>query len=311
MTFKRPAFVAITVTILAAGLGVSCVGLDDADDGWNQDYGDAPASEMTFVPSGVFSMGAPYDPSIDLFSPTDDEGFEDERPLHAVQLSSFFIETTEVTNAQYRACVAAGACVDAVDETSRTRHDYYLNPLFDDYPVVHVTHDQAAGYCAWRGRRLPTEAEWEKAARGETVRRYPWGDSAPVCLRANVDIHRATREDDGSITVESACESDTMPVETYHVGASPYGALNMSGNVFEWTADRYASDYYDRTLYPHNNIDPKGPDAGERYVVRGGSYAATPYLSRVSYRQAYLPDTALPDLGFRCAADEAGLTPEQ
>lgn len=285
-------------------LAAACANLPDENGDWNREYGPAAVSELIVIPAGDFWMGADSDPELDLFSPGVDEGFSDEHPLHRVQLRDYAIERTEVSNAQYRGCVDAGACDDPFDESSRTKTDYYLNPAFDAYPVVHVTWHQAASYCAWLGRRLPTEAEWEKAARGPGVRRYPWGDSSPDCLRANLGLSSTGYDAGGNVIVNvEGCVGETRPVEDYDYGASPYSVQNLSGNVFEWVADYYAADYYDAAIWPGNSTDPTGPDAGERRVIRGGSFMTPATLGRTAYRGALLPESSTSDLGFRCAAD--------
>ncbi len=198
----------------------------------------APPEGMVFVPEGPFTMGT-------------DSGRANEAPAHRVSLSAYFIDRTPVTNAQYRACVEAGACQPPTNLASHTRPEYYGNPAFDDYPVLYVDWSRARDYCAWAGKRLPTEAEWEKAARGQDGRLWPWGDE-PDPSRANI------REEG---------VGDTTAVGRYPTGASPYGALDMAGQVWEWVADRYDPDYYVQSPA----IDPPGPSAGVRYVLRGGS----------------------------------------
>ncbi|MCL4234008.1 MAG: formylglycine-generating enzyme family protein [Deltaproteobacteria bacterium] len=284
--------------------GSACSRLSDQDGTWDRDYGPAAASELIAIPAGTFWMGSNADPELDAFSPGVDEGFSDEHPLHRVDLRAYAIERTEVANAQYRACVDANACDDPFDTSSRTRSDYYLNPAYDAYPVVHVSWHQAAQYCAWLGRRLPTEAEWEKAARGTGVRRYPWGDSPPDCLRANLHLSTAHFDTGGNFVVDDeGCAGDTEPVADYDYGASPFSVQNLSGNVFEWVADYYAANYYDTAMWPDNADDPTGPETGERRVIRGGSFMTVATLGRTAYRSAMLPESSTSDLGFRCAAD--------
>ncbi len=186
----------------------------------------APADGMAlvYVPAGRFWMGSLDDRQADF----------DERPFHRPVLSAFWIDRTEVTNGMYRRCIAAGACSPPANLDSATRSSYFADPAYNDYPVIFISWDQAAAYCAWAGRRLPSEAEWEKAARGEDGRIYPWGWisalKSPKGPRLNYcDAqcpydYREAAADDGY--------ADTAPVGSFPAGASPYGALDMAGNVW-------------------------------------------------------------------------------
>ncbi|HDQ72026.1 MAG TPA: formylglycine-generating enzyme family protein, partial [Chloroflexi bacterium] len=202
-------------------------------------------SEEVFVPEGMFLMGCAYD----LFGGCD----SDTRPVHGVYLDAFYINRTEVTNAQYRACVQAGACTPPRSDASNKREDYYTNARYNNYPVINVVWHQAHAYCQWVGRRLPTEAEWEKAARGTDLRKYPWGNDAPSCARVNYNL----------------CRGDTAAVGSYPDNVSPYGALDMAGNVSEWVNDVYSRYYYKDSPY----YNPKGPGGTGEHLVRGGSWA--------------------------------------
>jgi len=214
------------------------------------------------------------------------EGAADERPRHAVAVSSFVLDRTEVTNARYAACVAAGACNAPAYSSSQQRKHYFDDNAYADYPVIFVSWSQAEAFCRWAGGRLPTEAEWEFAARGPSpsVRPYPWGEERPDCNHANM----------------GGCVGDTDRVGARPLGASPFGAQDMAGNVWEWTQDWYDASYYEKAPA----ADPRGPDTGTLKVMRGGCWMSGPDAVRVSCRKAELPSTWAPNVGFRCAYAE-------
>jgi formylglycine-generating enzyme required for sulfatase activity len=222
---------------------------------------------LVYIPEGEFEMGS-------------EDGDDNEKPVHTVYLDAYWIDQTEVTNAMYQGCVAAGAC----DLPSNT--DYYNNASYADHPVVYVSWFDAQAFCEWAGRRLPTEAEWEKAARGGLVgKEYPWGDEAPVCTPS---AQNGAQYD--------PCEGGTLPVKTF--APNGYGLFDMAGNVWELVADWYQKDYYVNS--PGNN--PQGPSSGRYRVVRGGGWSYNDYL-RVAYRYASSPVYSYYQIGFRCAGE--------
>jgi iron(II)-dependent oxidoreductase len=222
------------------------------------------ASEMVTIPSAVFAMG-------------DNTGDPDEYPERQVSLGSYAIDRTEVTNAAYRLCVKAKAC-DA------TQYDEDDELGKDDHPVVGVTWDDAEGFCKWVGRRLPTEAEWEHAAKGGDYRKWPWTGGFNAAFANTNDAGDA--------------HGKTAPVDAYEAGKSPFGAVNMAGNAAEWVADFFDPVYYRADA---NTNDPRGPASGRERVVRGGSYRDPAHTARVAARRAKIPTESDSTVGFRCA----------
>jgi serine/threonine-protein kinase len=247
---------------------------------------DKDGMTLLYVPAGPFTMG-------------NDNGQPDEKPAHMVYLDAFWIDQTDVTNKMYALCVSAGACTSPSQTGSFRHSSYYGNSEFDDYPKIYVSWNDATAFCKWADRRLPSEAEWEKVARGTDGRIYPWGNDAPndTLLNYNQNV------------------GDTTAVGTYPKGASPYGALDMAGNVWEWVNDLYSSTYYQSS--PSSN--PPGPASGQYRVLRGGAwgnnhdwiwhYMAEYYsnyyvLSAARYYEGLLPAEAVSFAGFRCARSQ-------
>jgi formylglycine-generating enzyme required for sulfatase activity/S1-C subfamily serine protease len=223
---------------------------------------------MLLIPGGEFIMGAE-----DLSA--------DARPAHRVMVSTFWLDRYHVTNAQYRKCVEGGGCLPPKDRQS-----------FDDgeraqHPVVNVTWNQARIYCHWRGKRLPTEAEWEKAARGTDARRYPWGNgNEPIRQRLESSELRIAGNGTGPVGSQSAI-------------LSPYGVSDMVGSVSEWVKDWYSEDFY--RVSPVQ--DPQGPLRGSFRVLRGGELSERSIEHHVGYRSWDEMTYWGPGLGFRCAMD--------
>jgi formylglycine-generating enzyme required for sulfatase activity len=232
-------------------------------------------SEMILIPAGEFLMGSPPE-----------EGNSDEHPQHTVYLDAFYIDKYEVTNAQYK---------KFMDATGHAAPSWWNDNNFNkpEQPVVGVTWFDAEAYCKWANKRLPTEAEWEKAARGTVGRRYPWGNEVPNAggiWRANYYI--------GENGVDDGFQY-AAPVGSFPAGVSPYGIHDMAGNVLEWVADWYDGGYY--SVSPKNN--PKGPNSGSVRVLRGGAWLGSVNLLRAASRIWDFPVFGNFNVGLRGAQD--------
>jgi formylglycine-generating enzyme required for sulfatase activity len=233
---------------------------------------DAQGIKMLLVPAGKFILGS-------------ENGNVNERPVQDVQLDAFYMDIYEVTNSAYKACVDAGQCTaPALNTLGGFITNYYDDAQYGNYPVVYVTWFQARSYCTWRGSQLPTEAQWEKAARGTDGPPYPWGQYIN-CDRANY---------------ENCARNSTSPVGSLPEGKSPYGLYDLSGNVWEWVADWYSDTYYQTSPFPSN---PTGPQAGLFRVLRGGSFVDNENSQRSALRNRELPENFNWNIGFRCARD--------
>ncbi|MBN1303523.1 MAG: SUMF1/EgtB/PvdO family nonheme iron enzyme [Anaerolineales bacterium] len=221
-------------------------------------------SLLVYIPEGEFIMGA--------------DGADN--PEHVAALSSFWIYRNEVTNRMYAACIASGSCIMPLEETAVRSLE---NPYMRDRPVVGVNWEQADAYCKWAQGALPTEAQWEKTARGPEGNIYPWGEAAPGCDLLNM----------------AGCLGKTTRVYDYPNGQSYYQVLDMAGNVFEWT-----NDWYDKTYYQTGPAEnPPGPQDGENRSVRGSSYRSGEADTPSSQRFFLSPGTTEADLGFRCVVE--------
>jgi formylglycine-generating enzyme required for sulfatase activity len=261
---------------------------------------------MIHVPAGDFTMG-----SLDVG--------DEERPVHTANLDGYWINKTEVTNAMFARFINETSYKTGAEnaDTGWVANDKgkwvkaegadWQHPRGSDssiaglgnHPVVQVSWNDAKAYCAWAGLQLPTEAEWEKAARGTDERRYPWGNAAasPAGLLNFAD--RSLKVNWANAKVDDGYEF-TAPVGSYPAGVSPYGVLDMSGNVWEWAADRYFEYYYQNS----SARNPAGPSTGNNRVLRGGSWFNDVRDTRTTYRASELPGESYSDLGFRCVLHE-------
>ncbi|SPP63212.1 formylglycine-generating enzyme family protein [Nitrospira lenta] len=223
---------------------------------------------MVLIPGGPFEMGA-----------AGTQALEDERPLHRVMLDPFMMDVSEVTTAQYGAFLSAtGRAAPWLWETvSVAQHS--------DRPVIGVDWHDADAYCRWKGKRLPTEAEWEKAARGVDGRLYPWGNLLPTKEVANF-----------ALGARFSYSQVLMPVQSYEAGKSPFGLYQMAGNVGEWVSDWYGANYYERS----QETNPSGPENGQFKVLRGGSWSDLPKYLLTYGRFRLPPETRNSYIGFRC-----------
>ena len=224
---------------------------------------DVDGMEMVYVPAGTFTMGS-------------SDGEDNEQPVHEVYLDSYWMDKYEVTNAQYKKCVTDGSCGIPSSTTD------YADSSYANHPVAFVSWYDAQDYCTWARRRLPTEAEWEKAARGTDGRTYPWGNESPSASLLNYEFY----------------EGGTTIVGIYPGGASLYGVLDMAGNVYEWAADWYDAEYY--SVSPDKN--PTGPATGDGRVWRGGAWTNEAWYVRAVFRDGRFPLSTYHGGGFRCAS---------
>ncbi len=239
---------------------------------------------QVYIPAGAFQMGS-------------EDGDSDEDPVHEVYLDAYWMDEHEVTNAQFveflkdQGNQTEGSTIwlDVGDPDvliEKSGGEWIPDSGYGDHPVVEVTWYGARAYCEWAGRRLPTEAEWEKTARGELEgKKYPWGDESPVCEAGAINGAQYY-----------GCSGSTIPVKSY--APNGYGLYDMAGNVWEWAADWYDGDYYSSTPYEN----PQGPDDGTYRVLRGSSWLDNSDSLRVANRFGTNLDDSYYNVGFRCAA---------
>lgn len=249
---------------------------------------------LVFVEQGQFIMGV--DP--EGRSPEEHPNFSGpEYPEKVIQLDSYWIYQTEVTNLMYQMCVEDNYCDPPIQTSSYLSDTYYGNPNYDDYPVVNVEWRQAATYCDWAGGRLPTEAQWEKAARGPNGNKYPWGNEDPADFQTNLCDSNCTYFTNSSFIMDwiNDGHDGPAPVGTYPGGTSYYNAYELSGNVWEWVFDWFQVSY---SRLPLEN--PTGPANGSRKVIRGGSFINNIEDVRSLTRESWNPQNATTAIGFRC-----------
>ena len=237
---------------------------------------------MVEVPAGSFPMGVPDG---------DRDGGRDEYPRHTVFVDTFFIDKYEVTNAYYLEFVKAANHRVPQNPKNPTRNLWQGESIVEslaDRPVINVDWFDADAYCRWAGKRLPTEAEWEKAAKGTADRRFPWGNVEPTDKHLNFNQRWIG-------------EKTLMPVGSYEAGKSPFGAYDMAGNVWEWVNDWYDARYYEKS--PERN--PKGPDTGTKRIIRGAGWQNETPTVRIFTRVDSVPTIRNESTGFRCAAGAA------
>lgn len=250
-------------------------------------------SEMVLIPGGTFEYGAPSGTPTGAIDAT--EGVLAGEGFNTVEMSEYYIDKYEVTNAQYRACQTAEVCTEPYSINSSRYPNYYYDPAYRNFPVLWVSWNQANTFCQWAGKRLPTEAQWEKAARGDTYRKYPWGDTDPQDNAEN------------SIVNYSALFEDVTDVTSFESAVSPYGIFNMAGNAAEWTDTWYDIDsYYKKSAEPDPAVDPTGPADGgtlQKKLIRGGSWVSLENEITTYARDKAFPHYRYYNLGFRCVKE--------
>jgi formylglycine-generating enzyme required for sulfatase activity len=293
----RPVFPVFSIMVVLLWSATRCEATERNAQGYPI-MTDGKGHEMVLVPAGAFQMGITEEQAMILCTSDDHKGgvpdwcarsgpiymFGHMMPQHEVLIEhDFWMDTYEVTASQYRACVEAEIC-DPLEPTvgifGRDEPDYYANSQFDDYPVLNATWEEADHFCQeWRGGRLPTEAEWEYAARGTDARIWPWGNELPTGAEMNF-LFEAYDEPGGQVN----------PVGSYAPGVSPFGIFDMAGNVAEWTSNIFKG-------YPGApESEASITYALERYVARGGWY-----ISRAAYANSV--DRTVIGGGFRCVID--------
>ncbi len=247
----------------------------------------APPEGMVHIPGGTYPMGShksllELDP-VDLFN-TDRHALGPENPAHNVELEPYYIDMYEVTHGSY---------MKFVEATNAKKPRFWDDPDFNspNQPVVGVAWKTAQSYCKWKGGRLPTEAEWEKASRGKRSINYPWGNETPDSTRLNYNEEL----------------KKTVAVGSYETGKSDYGVYDLAGNVAEWTYDWHQAEFY---IFS-SKANPVGPEKGQYKVIRGGNWRNDAQDVNMVYRNATIPSIRKKTLGFRCAQSAGATAPNE
>ncbi len=249
-------------------------------------------AEMVYIPEGDFEYGAPKGTPTGVLE--GQSGIKKSEGLNTVHLSGYYIDVYEVTNAQYQLCVSAGVCTEPYHNSSTNYPEYYNNPAYMNFPVIWVSWDQANTFCQWAGKLLPTEAQWEKAAKGAKQRKYPWGDK---------DSQENT---ENALANFGGLFEDVMDTTSFSSSVSPYGVYNMAGNVAEWTRNWYDLDTYYKKIST-KQVDPHGPDfsTDKKKVIKGGSWVSLQDEITTYARDKAFTHYRYYNIGFRCVKEKS------
>jgi formylglycine-generating enzyme len=273
--------VRLSILIIVLAIGVQAAETPVAKNGTGFDtIKGKDGAPMILIPAGPFLMGS-------------NDGLPNERPEHTVTLPAYYIDQFEVTAGRYQ------KFIESAHKNIPPTWDDEAAQAMGDLPAVGMSWNDAAAYCKWAGKRLPTEAEWEKAARGTDGRRYPWGHMQPFVDIANYNRGMWVSEAVTLVPVNSGLEGMSVRHGLKEGGKSPYGLFHMAGNAAEWVADWYDREYYQKSP----DVNPTGPAANHALLSRGGSWADLPNALRVTARFSAEPDYEDRTIGFRCAMD--------
>jgi sulfatase modifying factor 1 len=267
-------------SMMLAGMVLVAVPAVTVAEGLEKEVKGKDGAPMVLIPEGPFPMGVPHG---------DRDGGRDEYPRHDVFVNNFYIDKFELTNGRYLEFVKAANHRVPQNPKNATRNLWQGDTITEsltDRPVVNVDWADANAYCQWAGKRLPTEAEWEKAAKGTADRRFPWGNVEPTNKHLNFNQ-------------QWIGEKTLMPVGSYELGKSPFGVYDMAGNVWEWVNDWYDAKYYEKS--PAKN--PTGPETGTKRVLRGSGWQNETPTVRIFTRVDSDPTIRNESTGFRCAMD--------